>query len=238
MKTEKIDQSTLLTFFHFIKEKGFKMEYNSNKRTLRVYTADNNADQIIKIRLPLNLEMDQLEEKSVEILPKQYIIVVVKSGMACVGLFKNYENIDHKVFRAYMVRKKQGKSQIKHLKTKGKSRAGSRVRLAETLLYFEEINKRLQVYFKGNSVDLIIHQISDLLHPYFYGSKIAPPFQKKDTRLYKLPVHVNQPTYETLLKLNSYLLKAQVGFNEIGEKIWDEFQINLSSLSQSEDENW
>src|SRR5687767_1115631 len=64
--------------------------------------------------------------------PLRYVILLVQSGSCAVGYFENGINLDHKVFRAYMVRKKRGVSQIKHLKTKGKSRAGSRVRLAET----------------------------------------------------------------------------------------------------------
>ena len=51
-----------------------------------------------------------------------------------------------------MVRKKRGVSQIKHLKTKGKSRAGSRVRLAETEEFFENINGRLQDYFEEHGM--------------------------------------------------------------------------------------
>ena len=37
--------------------------------------------------------------------------------------FEGEELIEHKVFKTYMVRKKQGKSQIKHLKSKGKSKS-------------------------------------------------------------------------------------------------------------------
>ncbi|MEO1451203.1 MAG: hypothetical protein AAFV07_16855 [Bacteroidota bacterium] len=52
-----------------------------------------------------------------------------------------------------MKRHKRGKAQISYLNTRGKSKAGSRIRLANTVAFFEEINERLQ--------DWICHGYSD-----------------------------------------------------------------------------
>lgn len=82
-----------------------------------------------------------------------FALALIKAGQAAVGYFHQGELIDHRVFRAYMVRQKQGKSQIKHLKTKGKSRAGSRIRLSETERFFEEINERLTTYETDFPID-------------------------------------------------------------------------------------
>src|SRR5690554_6308628 len=104
---------------------------------------------VLTLRLPISMDSPQAfydypEDRS------SYVLVMIRSGIASVGYFEDGMNMDHKVFRAYMVRKKQGMSQIKYLNTKGKSRAGSRVRLAGTLEFFEDINQRLQVYFREN----------------------------------------------------------------------------------------
>src|SRR5690606_12127925 len=121
-----------------------------------------------------------------------YVLIIIRSGHATVGYCEDGTVMDHKVFRAYMVRKKQGTSQIKHLKTKGKSRAGSRVRLAETLEFFENINTRLTTYFDNQHVDRIAMSCPATLVPYFYGSKVSTPFEKGDGRIFKIPKHVQQ----------------------------------------------
>ena len=70
---------------------------------------------------------------------QNFIILLMEAGRAAIGCFKNNKLIDHKNIRKYMVRKKQGKAQISHLKTKGKSRYGSRLRLRESEAFFNEI---------------------------------------------------------------------------------------------------
>src|SRR5690606_23855537 len=41
-------------------------------------------------------------------------LVMIRAGIAVTGYFHNGVMLDHKVFRAYMVRQQQGKSQIKY----------------------------------------------------------------------------------------------------------------------------
>jgi hypothetical protein len=143
-----------------------------------------------------------------------YVILLVQSGSCAIGYFENGINLDHKVFRAYMVRKKRGTSQIKHLKTKGKSRAGSRVRLAETLEFFENINERLQEYFNQHQIDRIALSCSKILIPYLFDSKTPTPFSKRDERIYKIPKHIHTPIYEVLLETHKFLLKGEMIYEE------------------------
>jgi hypothetical protein len=241
MKREIIDKSLLPQFYKFLIEKELILEYDDRKKSIRAFDPLNKDVQLIKLRLPIDHSFKNESNEIVFTSPiQEYVILVVQSGMACLGLFKDFKNSNHKVFRAYMVRKQQGKSQIKHLKTKGKSRAGSRVRLAETLEFFEEINTRLQKYFKENKIDFIAYQVSELLLPYFYGSKIVTPFDKKDSRLFKIPIHITQPTYEAMMALNQELLKAEIGFIAKGEEIWASFNAeNQKDFSKRmEDDNW
>ena len=151
-----------------------------------------------------------------------YIILLIQSGSCAIGYFENGINLDHKVFRAYMVRKKQGTSQIKYLKTKGKSRAGSRVRLAETVEFFENINERLQEYFAQHRIDRIALSCSKTLLPYLFASKVPPPFEKRDPRIYKIPKHIHTPIYEVMLDTHKFLLKGELLYEETYQAKVDE----------------
>lgn len=148
-----------------------------------------------------------------------YVIVLIQAGNCALGYFENGVNLDHKVFRSYMVRKKQGKSQIKYLKTKGKSRAGSRVRLGETVEFFENINGRLQEYFKDHEIHRIALSCSKTLIPYLFNSKVATPFDKHDPRLFKIPKHIHTPIYDVLLDTNKFLLRGELIYEEARQQL-------------------
>lgn len=134
-----------------------------------------------------------------------YLMLLVQSGSASVGVFEHEKCLSHKVFSSYMVRKKQGKSQIKHLKTKGKSRAGSRMRLASGAEMFDNVNDRLQRHFDEHDFDRIAFSCSKILLPHLFGAKVEPPFDKKDSRIYKIPKHLHQPNFEVMLGMQRFL---------------------------------
>ena len=86
------------------------------------------TDWLVRINLPWNSvpnENGRLRKKD----DHHLAVVRIRAGSATTGYFDNGVMLDHKVFRAYMVRQKQGKSQIKDLKRKGKTKAGARVGL-------------------------------------------------------------------------------------------------------------
>lgn len=144
-----------------------------------------------------------------------YVVCIVRSSMASVGLFHGKDCLSHKVFTAYMVRKKQGKSQIKHLKTKGKSRAGSRIRLASGVEFFEEINGRLRRHFEEYEIERIAFSCSKILLPHFFGAKVTTPFDKKDERILGIPRHVEKPTHEEMMRTQRFLNYAELTIQPI-----------------------
>ncbi|MEM6299914.1 MAG: hypothetical protein AAF740_14595, partial [Bacteroidota bacterium] len=75
-------------------------------------------------------ETDNFEEYlfSIPEDPPPYLMILIQAGAAALGYFEYGEPALHKAISAYMVRQQQGKSQIKHLNQKGKSRLGSRIR--------------------------------------------------------------------------------------------------------------
>ncbi len=149
------------------------------------------------IRLPLQLSVENLEPKLLD--DKTFIVLIVQSGEAVIGLVEDGELTYHKVFRGYLVRKKQGKSQLKHLKTKGKSRAGSRIRLASTFGFLEGINDKLDELFSENDIERIVFHCSELLKPHFFDGNKS--FTKQDERLFSLAMNVESPSYEFLEKV-------------------------------------
>lgn len=182
-------------------------EYNRDKHKFEWET----DEETISLRLPYDLMIDANDQAEWE-RRFHYVICIVQSSMGTVGLFHGNECLSHKVFSAYMVRKKQGVSQIKHLKTKGKSRAGSRMRLASGVEFFEGINGRLQKHFEAHQIDRIAFSCSKILLPHFFGSKVEPPFDKKDERIIGVPRHVEKPTHEQMMKTQRFLNYAELSF--------------------------
>ncbi len=178
-----------------------------------------------QLRLPVTIKVSA--DKTLSDSEVKYLMLLVQTGSASVGIFQGDKCLEHKVFSAYMVRKKQGTSQIKHLKTKGKSRAGSRVRLAKTLLFFEDINTRLIRHFKEHEFDRIAFSCSKILMPYLFGSKVVTPFDRKDERIYKIPKHLHQPNFEVMLGMQRFLNKGEVIYDQ---KTFPELEETLDHL--------
>ena len=199
------------TLLREVKKGGYHSEYEYDRH--RLIISDTEGQNELSLRLPINFLLnEQREHKANE--ENHYIILLIQAGSCAMGLFNNDIVEDHKVYKSYMVRKKQGKSQIKYLNAKGKSRAGSRVRLSNTIDFFENINERLQQYFDEHSVNRIALSCSKTILPFLYNSKVNCPFDKKDARLYKIPKHIPSPGYDVLMGTHRFLLKADVTYKE------------------------
>ncbi|MEP0710954.1 hypothetical protein [Algoriphagus sp.] len=164
-------------------------------------------------------------------------LVMIRAGIAVTGYFHNGVMLDHKVFRAYMVRQKQGKSQIKYLKTKGKSRAGSRLRLGESEQFFEEINERLQRYENEFPITTWGISCGMTLFPYLFASETPPPFSKQQDNLMSIPFHVQQPDFETLKVIHTKLTGIHVLFSTDGERIFEGIERDFLK-DKNEEEDW
>ncbi|SHM86167.1 hypothetical protein SAMN04488057_104121 [Cyclobacterium lianum] len=186
--------------------KGLLLNYDSDRHKIIL---EKDGRKVASVRLALSVSYSP-ESGTVKPVEKNHVLCMVKAGMAAIGYFENGQNISHKVFRAYMVRKKQGKSQIKHLKTKGKSRAGSRIRLAESEKFFEQINSRLTAYLNTYHIDYIGYACSKTLWPFLFKANLKDHKQL----LYKIPIHVQQPSYERLLSINKRLQMTAIQTEE------------------------
>lgn len=198
----------VLVLLQELSELSFELTYDWERHLCNISL----GDKVAQLRLPITVKFDT---RSIDASNNvKYVMLLVQTGSASIGVFEGEKCLEHKVLSAYMVRKKQGKSQLKHLKTKGKSRAGSRVRLAKTLEFFENINDRLTRHFNEHEFERIAFSCSKILMPYLFNSKVSTPFDKKDNRIYRIPKHLHQPNYEVMLGMQRFMNKGQLTFKE------------------------
>lgn len=211
----------------------FSFDYQPKKHRIEFWKRQ---ESLGRIYLPIDQSFDI--DTGIQAIDDFYFgMLVIKAGQAVSGCFHNGNLIDHKVFRAYMVRKKQGKSQIKHLKTKGKSRAGSRVRLESTKLFFEEINERLNRYSTGFAMTRWGISCGKTLWPYLFDSEVSPPFQKNEDTLYPLPFHVSQARFEALEDLYKKITSFQVTLSPEGEQLFGDIFVLAEGSGSTDDDS-
>jgi hypothetical protein len=146
--------------------------------------------------------------ENLEHYEKTALIVLIQAGAAALGYINQSEILLHKALKTYMVRKKQGKSQLKHLKTKGKSRLGSRIRLKNADHFFEDISEKLNEWKNevSNSGSIILACPVSLQHM-FFNPDLPLPFGKEDKRIVKTPFDVNVPDFSELKRIH-YLTRC------------------------------
>jgi hypothetical protein len=140
--------------------------------------------------------------------PPPFLLVLIQAGHSAIGFSAGGELLQHKVIKKYMVRG-NGRAQVGYLETRGKSKAGSRVRLANTVSFFEDINGKLAEWEVADSAARIFYSCSEKLRPLWFGSKVAPPFDRDDPRLQKVPHDVQRPGLEELVKVNRSLQRGR-----------------------------
>ena len=230
-QTQVIPYEQVLQIVNQVEEKGWKITFLPEKQQLII---ENEVSWLAKLFLPWT--MTWLPEGKFQILDDvHYCLTLVRAGQAAVGYFHQGNLLDHKVFRGYLVRQKQGKSQFKYLKTKGKSRAGSRIRLEETLLFFNEINERLQVYAKQYPLSFWGLGCAKTLWPLLFDGEVTAPFTSKSSELIELPYPFSKGSYEELQELELRLQQFHLLLSPTGKAV-------LSTLSSSNletaDDTW
>lgn len=135
--------------------------------------------------------------------PPAFYLILMQAGHAALGYFDGGELMFHKVIKKYMVRRKHGKAQIGHLSARGKSKAGSRIRLANTIQFFEDINGKLEEWAMEDEVERILVYCPVRMWSLWFGSRVAVPFERNDPRLMKVPLDIQRPGLEELERVAS-----------------------------------
>ena len=232
----KIPQTQVVSFAQALllvdqaDEKGWEIRYLPEKHQLLL---ENKVSWLAKLFLPWT--MTWLPEGKFQVQEDvHYCLTLVRAGQASLGYFHQGKLLDHKVFRGYLVRQKQGKSQFKYLKTKGKSRAGSRIRLEETLVFFKEINERLQVYAKQYPLNFWGLGCAKTMWPLLFDGEMKPPFTSKSAELIELPYPFTKGSYEELQELELRLQQFHLLLSPLAEPL---IQL-LQASDPAADESW
>ncbi|MBI3143197.1 MAG: hypothetical protein HYZ16_10250 [Bacteroidetes bacterium] len=200
----------------FLIDKGFMHQLLPQEHAVEFFSPLGN--KVIKLGLPLvwpalqgHESLDGYMEHGDGPQPGQLSwVLLVRAGEAALGWVIQGKLMKYKVVRKYMVRKKQGKAQVSHLKTKGKSRAGSRIRLAQTEAFFEEINHKLQEWKQQEEPQLIVMGVAPTLKAAWAQHPSARAFEFDDPRLRRVNWTVGLPRENELKKAIWHLDKARL----------------------------
>ncbi len=166
-------------------------------------------------RLPMiwpSAERNEATEDYLSRIPEEEplcLLLLVQLGAAAIGLFEGENIFAHKSIKKYMKRHKRGKSQVNYLNTRGKSKAGSRIRLANTERFFEEINERIADW--GEMYDepgIIFISATPNVWGMMFQADPPPSFVKKDSRIRKVPYDVPVPDFGQLQEVAAKLRMA------------------------------
>lgn len=214
-QTQVVSLAQALLLVNQADEKGWEIRYLPEKHQLLL---ENKVSWLAKLFLPWT--MTWLPEGKFQVQEDvHYCLTLVRAGQASLGYFHQGKLLDHKVFRGYLVRQKQGKSQFKYLKTKGKSRAGSRIRLEETLVFFKEINERLRVYAKQYPLNFWGLGCAKTMWPLLFDGEVKPPFSSKSAELIELPYPFAKGSYEELQELELKLQQFHLLLSPLAEPL-------------------
>jgi len=139
----------------------------------------------------------------------RYAILLLQAGAAAVGLFEDDDLLDHKAWKRYVVRG-QGKAQPTHLKTRGKSRLGSRLRLRNARRLLEEVSERLGSWFEEDDPPARLYTSCPVrLYADFMETDPTPPVTTEDPRRVTIPLDVHVPTHAELLRVQRSIIHGR-----------------------------
>jgi len=159
--------------------------------------------------------------------PGLHALLLLRAGAAALGLWDDDELLAHKTITKYVVRGK-GRAQPTHLKTRGKSRHGSRLRLRNAEALLVEVSERLGDWWAefGPFDQLLyaapVRQWSDLFHV-----KPAPPCERKGLPR-RVGVDVREPRHEELLRVRRLLGRGRILRSEGGPSARDDARLSGS----------
>ncbi len=198
-----------------------------NPQTKSIDILDEKSETVLTLKLPFLFIFPHKNEavenylERLPPLPYSYLILLIQADAAAYAFCETGEIIEHKARRAYTIRKSRGKSQQKHLRQKGKSRMGSRIRLQQTKKFYVNINNDLQKWeYEIATAKSVFYSADVRTFNAFFEENENSVINISDTRLEKLPFDVKPPDYAEVKRVN-YLMN-------IGELIFyrDNGEIN------------
>ena len=216
--TQYLDYHTSHTFLEYLAHERQELSIALAPKRQVIICVDEKEEKLFEFRPPLPFlpmlsqeitMLDFISKENISTIPT-YTILLMQAGAAALGFFEEGEVRLHKVIKKYMTRRKQGKAQINYLNTRGKSKAGSRVRLANSVRFFEEINEYLTDWEEYEPPEKILISCPPRLWGLLFQAKVPAPFPKDDPRIVRIPMDVHIPIHEELLRVNRFSLKGEL----------------------------
>ncbi len=131
--------------------------------------------------------------------PGRQCVILMQAGAVSLGLFEGGQAVATKTLKKYVVRGK-GKAQPTHLKTRGKSRYGSRLRLQNAQSLLEESAERLtQWWHEGGPMERVFLGVPTRLWADFQRHPLPAQLHQR-AALTRIPLDLPRPTTELLLR--------------------------------------
>ncbi|HHI79831.1 MAG TPA: hypothetical protein ENK02_07600 [Planctomycetes bacterium] len=185
------------------------------------------AEGRVLLELELPFRMDSFAEGE-GVFAGRDAFFLFRAGSAALGLCRGSILEAHKCYQRYVVRGR-GKAQPSHLKTKGKSRYGSRLRLQNFQRLTRESLARLQEWEEEETLRRIFFSCPDRLFSELLAG--SPSFlDRDDPRLRKIPIHVHEPRLAELERVIAWANRARLRFSPAGldaVDLWEPIQALL-----------
>jgi hypothetical protein len=137
-------------------------------------------------------------------------VLLLQAGAAALGYWDEDDLLHHKAIKKYVVRG-TGKAQPTHLKTKGKSRYGSRLRLQNWRRLLVAVNTRLGEWWQlCGAPEQVFTAVNVRVLPELFATDPPPPFARDDATLRRVPRHVHVPDFAELCAVRAFLAGGRV----------------------------
>jgi hypothetical protein len=171
----------------------------------------------VELRLPLLAPRTHAAESPrdylarVGELPERHVVVLLRAGAMAIGYWQGEELLRHKAQKRYVVRG-NGKAQPTHLKTRGKSRYGSRLRLQNWQLLLQDVTSRLTLWWRDlGAPDQVHYAAATRVWTELVGfDKPSLPFDPDGADVRRIPRTVHEPTHGELLRVRQLLARGVV----------------------------
>lgn len=139
------------------------------------------------------------------------LLVLLQAGAAALGVWDDDELVAHKTLKKYVVRG-HGRAQTTHLRTRGKSRYGSRLRLQNARALLVEVNEKLGAWrAELGPFDRIWHACGVRQWADLFATAPPPPFDRDAST--RIPLHVHVPDFAELQAVRIKLARGAVQWN-------------------------
>ncbi len=183
----------------------------------RVFTA---AAGEGRLRLPFVLPAARPGESAAALAARlplrigRQCVFLLQAGALAVGYWDEDELLRHRARKRYVVRG-SGKAQPRHLREKGKSRYGSRLRLQNWRRLLADANLTLREYWEElGAPEQVFWSVPVKVWPDLAAAPPGPPFLREDGTAQRVPFHVHVPVFAELERVRRSLARGRLWLPE------------------------